>query len=431
MLKNTTVYKVSINQIKPYQNNAKIHGPDQIRKIADSIREFGFLNPILLDSENMILCGHGRLEAAKLLGMEEIPALYADGLSEAQKRAYILADNKLGELADWDTGLLSEELKALQSEGFDIELTGFDVDDILFDDDMDPDLPTAPADEEELPPITKIGEIWKLGEHRLMVGDSADPDQVRRLTEGEAMDLLETDPPYNVDIGITDLEEAKKRRRRTDGKVIAHDAMSDDDFRDFLHRTIKNGLDALKPGGVYYCWHADIQGLVFQSVFAELGAPIRQTIVWIKSSLILGRQDYQWKHEPCLYGWKPGAAHYFIDLRTLSTVVDEDLESKEKDELIQLYRDLISEISTVQYEHKPVRSADHPTMKPIGLIRRQIRNSTKPGGKVLDLFGGSGTTLIACEQLSRICYTMEIDPLYADGIIRRFEQETGKEATRL
>ena len=248
MLKNATVHQVRINQIKPYQNNAKIHGPDQIRKIADSIKEFGFLNPILLDSENMILCGHGRLEAAKLLGMEEIPALYADGLTEAQKRAYILADNKLGELADWDSGLVSEELKALRMEGFDIELTGFDVDDILFDESMEPDLPAAPANE-DLEPITKPGEVWKLGDHRLMIGDSADPAQVQRLTEGEPMDLLETDPPYNVDIGITDIEEAKRRRRRTDGKVIAHDAMSDDDFRDFLRKTIGNGLTALRPGG--------------------------------------------------------------------------------------------------------------------------------------------------------------------------------------
>lgn len=290
--------------------------------------------------------------------------------------------------------------------------------------------PTGRPDE-ELPPITKLGEIWKLGDHRLMVGDSADPDQVRRLTEGELMDLLETDPPYNVDIGITDLEEAKKRRRRTDGKVIAHDAMSDDEFRDFLQRTISNGLDALRPGGVYYCWHADVHSLIFRDILAGLGAPIRQNIIWVKSAISLTRQDYLWKHEPCLYGWKPGAAHYFIDLRTLPTVVDEDLESKEKDELIQLYRELISEISTVQYEHKPVKSADHPTMKPLGLIRRQIRNSTKPGDKVLDLFGGSGTTLIACEQLSRKCYMMELSPEYADGIIRRWEEETGKEAIRL
>lgn len=321
-------------------------------------------------------------------------------------------------------------MKALQSEGFDIELTGFDVDDILFDESMEPDLPAAPADE-DLKPITKPGEIWKLGDHRLMVGDSADPDQVRRLTGGEPMDLLETDPPYNVDIGITDIEEAKRRRRRTDGKVIAHDAMSDDDFRDFLRRTIGNGLDALKPGGVYYCWHADFHSLIFRSVLAELGAPIRQNIIWVKNAISLTRQDYLWKHEPCLYGWKPGAGHYFIDLRTLSTVVDEDLESKEKDELIQLLRDLVSEISTVQYEHKPLRSADHPTMKPLALIRRQIRNSTRPGEKVLDLFGGSGTTLIACEQLARKCYMMELSPEYADGIIRRWEEETGKEATRL
>ena len=199
MLKNAKVHQVRIDSIKPYQNNAKIHGPEQVRKIADSIKEFGFLNPILLDSENMILCGHGRLEAAKYLGMEEVPALYADGLTEAQKRAYILADNRLGELADWDTGLISEELKALQMEGFDINLTGFDVDDILFDESMEPDVEPAPA-QEKLPPITKPGEIWKLGDHRLMVGDSADPDQVRKLTGGEPMDLLETDPPYNVDI---------------------------------------------------------------------------------------------------------------------------------------------------------------------------------------------------------------------------------------
>ena len=244
------------------------------------------------------------------------------------------------------------------------------------------------------------------------------------------MDLFETDPPYNVDIGITDIEEAKKRRRRTDGKVIAHDAMSDEDFREFLMQSLRNGLDALKAGGSYYIWHADSQGLTFREVVRDLGAPIRQALIWVKSSLIIGRQDYQWKHEPCLYGWKPGAGHYFVDLRTLSTVSETDLESKEKDELIRIIREMQSDISTVIHEHKPVRSADHPTMKPLALIRRQIRNSSRPGENVLDLFGGSGTTLIACEELARHCYMMELSTEYADGIIRRWEEATGKKARR-
>lgn len=430
MAKIAGVQEVSRADLRPYERNAKKHSAEQVEKIARSIQEFGFLSPCLIDRDLNIIAGHGRVMAAEKLGLETVPCIFVEGLTEEQRRAYILADNKLGELADWDIDLLSEELKTLQSEGFDIELTGFDVDDILFPDDMDPD-PAPEQPQEDSSPITKAGEIWKLGDHRLMVGDSTDHEQVRKLTEGETMDLLETDPPYNVDIGITDIEEAKLRRRRTDGKVIAHDAMSDDDFREFLMKSIGNGLDALKPGGVYYCWHADSNGLIFREVFRDLGAPIRQALMWVKSSLIIGRQDYQWKHEPCLYGWKPGAGHYFIDLRTLSTVIDEDLESKEKDELIQMLREITSEITTVQYEHKPARSANHPTMKPLGLIRRQIRNSTRPGEKVLDIFGGSGTTLIACEQLSRKCYIMELSPEYADGIIRRWEEETGKEAVRL
>ena len=243
MLKHGNVQQVSISKIKPYQNNAKIHGPEQIRKIADSIQEFGFLNPVLLDDENGLLAGHGRVEAAKLLGMDTVPALYATGLSEAQKRAYIIAYNRLGELAQWDMGLISQELADLRDEGFDIDITGFDVDDILFTDET-------------------------------------------------------------------------------------------------------------------------------------------------------------------------------------------DLESKDKDELIRMITDITNEITTVIHEHKPVRSADHPTMKPIGLIRRQIRNSTRPGENVLDLFGGSGTTLIACEELARKCYMMELSTEYADGIIRRWEEATGKKARK-
>lgn len=431
MLKNDNVHQVSIKAIRPYPRNAKIHGDDQIRKIAESIEEFGFLNPILLDSENMILCGHGRLQAAKLLGMEEVPCLYADGLTEAQKRAYILADNRLGELAEWDRDLISQELADLRDEGFEIDITGFDVDDILFDDEMDLSEPEGGiGTDETLPPITKTGELWILGDHRLLVGDATDPEAMSRLMDGDVADLLETDPPYNVDLGITDIEEAKKRRRRTDGKVIAHDAMSEDDFRNFLLQSLGTALAVLKPGGAFYVWHADSEGLTFRSVLTELGAPIRQALIWVKTSLIIGRQDYQWKHEPCLYGWKPGAGHYFIDLRTLATTFEEDLESKDKDELIRMIRQMTSDVSTIIYEQKPVRSADHPTMKPLAMIRRQIRNSTRPGEIVLDPFGGSGTTLIACEEIGRRCRMMEISPEYADGTIRRWEEATGKKARR-
>lgn len=426
------IRQVKINELTPYEKNAKLHSESQVKKIVASIEEFGFLNPILIDKDNNIIAGHGRVMAAKQIGMEEVPAIAVEGLTDEQRRAYILADNKLTELGEWDADLVSEELKDLKEAGFEIELTGFNIDDIIFTDDMD----AEDIDEEELEkqvenaePRIKRGEIWQLGKHRLMCGDSTSADDLDRLLDGELMDLVLTDPPYNVAIGITDIEDAKRRKRRTDGLSIDNDAMSDEEFFDFLKAVFNNMKTALKEGGVFYIWHADNKRREFLQAIDAVDLEVRQILIWVKDRLVLGRQDYQWRHEPCIYGWKEGAGHYFIDCRTLTTVFD-NLESLTREKAIEIIKEL-SYFSTAIYEDRPATSEFHPTMKPIGLFMKQIRNSSREGEAVLDLFGGSGTTLLACEKLDRRCFMMEYAPNYAEVIIQRWEAETGEKAVKI
>lgn len=375
--------------------------------------------------------------AAKEIGMTEVPCIFVEDLTEAQKRAYILADNKLALDAGWDDEILKGELKFLQDENFDISLTGFEIGEI--------DLNATPIEfkednfdlEKELTaePKAKLGDIYKLGMHRLMCGSSTDEKDVEKLMDGAVMDLCVTDPPYNVNYGdkAEMLGAYDKAHKNTD--KILNDNMDDLSFHNFLYDFYSQMLKSLKSGGAFYIFHADSEGLNFRSALKEAGGTVRETLIWVKNSLVLGRQDYQWKHEPCLYGWKDGAAHYFIDNRKQTTVFEDDSHfyKMSKEELIEQIK-LISEEHcpmTVIHEKKPLINDLHPTMKPISLIGRLVKNSSREKEKVYDGFGGSGSTLIACEQLNRKAYLMELDPKYVDVIIKRWEEYTGKKAQKI
>lgn len=377
--------------VNPYENNPRIND-GAVEATANSIKEFGWKQPIVVDKEGVIIAGHTRLKAAKKLGMEEIPVLVAKDLSSEQADAYRLADNKTGEISEWNMDMLGDELSQIE----DIDMTdfGFDDEDLELQDEN-----TDAEDDEfdgEIPenPTSKVGDIYKLGEHRLMVGDSTDPDQVKQLMDGEKADLLITDPPYNISY------EGKTEQKMT----IQNDSMSNDDFRSFLKKSYIAADSNMKPGATFYIWHADSERINFEGACNDIGWKLRETLIWNKNLMTLGRQDYQRKYEPCLYGWKDGAAHFWNSDRKQTNVLDFD---------------------------RPTKSKLHPTMKPIPLFDYQIKNSSKRGQKVLDLFGGSGTTMIACEQNGRKAYLMEIDPKYADVIIDRWEEFTGKKAEKL
>lgn len=415
------VQEVTLRNLVPYAQNAKIHGAGQIDKLKKSIEEFGFLTPCLIDRDFNIIAGHGRVMAAKELGMQSVPCVFIEGLTEAQRRAYILADNRLGELGEWDMDLVASELQWLSENDVDIDLTGFTIEDQYLDNEPINDNGIG-AEIEEMSrrdPITHSGELWQLGEHRLMVGDSTNIDDVYNLVGGVEMDLLETDPPYNVNVS------------NAAGDTIANDNLKDDEFSDFLYNAFSNAYTVMRAGAPFYIWHADSNGLVFREKCEEVGLHIRQNLIWVKNHFTLGRQDYQWRHEPCLYGWKEGAGHYFTEKRNISTVIEslDDLEDKTKDDLIAFIRTLRDDYTSVFFADVPLADDLHPTMKPIELIIKQIKNSTKEGDCVLDLFGGSGTTLMACERLNRKAYIMEYDPKYADVIIERWESFTNKKAT--
>lgn len=417
MAKIANLQEVAVRDLKPYERNAKIHGKDQIEKLKQSIQAFGFLTPCLIDRENNLIAGHGRVMAAKELGIEKVPCVMIEDLTEDERRAYILADNRLSELGEWDMSLVSSELKELEDK-IDITLTGFDLDFEFLDKEPVNDLETWDEIDKtiEHEQISQRGDIWQLGEHRLMVGDSTKKEDVEKLMDGSQADLLETDPPYNVAVS------------NAKGDTIENDNMSDFAFDHFLFAAFSNAANFLKDGGVFYIWHADSNGRQFRNACEEAGLKVRQTLIWAKNHFTLGRQDYQWMHEPCLYGWKGGAGHYFQDARNLPTLISSvDLREATKEDLIRIIEQA-KEGSTIMREDRPMVDDLHPTMKPVGLIIKQIKNSTVPGQIVLDLFGGSGTTLIACEQLGRKCRMMEFDPKYADVIIKRYEEETGATA---
>lgn len=371
----------NIEEIKMYENNPR-NNDGAVEYVANSIKEFGFKVPIVLDKNNVIVAGHTRYKAAKLLKITEIPCIIANDLSDDQVKAFRLIDNKAAELASWDIDLLNIELENIKD--IDMELFNFEISNILdnvVDDEYEVELPEDPK--------TKSGNIYKLGNHYLMCGDSTNASDVKKLMNNQLADLIVTDPPYNVNYeGKTD-----------DNLKIMNDNMEDNQFYSFLESAFINLYNSVKDGGSIYVFHADTEGLNFRKAMMSSGFKLAECLVWVKNAFVMGRQDYHWKHEPVLYGWKPGASHYFINDRSQSTVLEFD---------------------------KPIRNEEHPTMKPIDLIAYLINNSSKKDEIVLDLFGGSGTTMIACEQTNRKAFIMELDPRYCDVIIDRWEKFTNQ-----
>lgn len=418
----------NVKDLKPAKYNPRKDlkpGDKEYEKIKNSINVFGYVEPIIINSDNTIIGGHQRLKVLKDLGYTEVECVQVD-IDKDQEKALNIALNKIS--GEWDFEALESLLHELRDADFDIELTGFDLDEISGilegeenepqDDEFDVDAEIENIQE----PITKTGDLWKLGNHRLLCGDSTKPEDVERLMGGKEADLVITDPPYNVVyVGKT-----------SDKLTIQNDNMENSQFRMFLVDAFKNMKNAMKKGGVFYIWHADSEGYNFRGACFDNDLKIRQCLIWNKNSMVLGRQDYHWKHEPCLYGWKDGAGHYFIDDRTLTTVIDDkiDVNKLKKDEMKALIKELLNDKlpTTVINEDRPFRSKEHPTMKPIKLIAYLIKNSSRRGELVLDLFGGSGSTLIASDQLDRINCTMEFDPKYCDVIVARWEKYTGQKA---
>ena len=412
----------NIDEIIPYINNPRDNEP-AVDAVASSIKNFGFNQPIAIDSKNEIIAGHTRYKAAKKLDLKEVPCVIIDDLTDEEVRAYRLAGNKVAEKATWNKELLAEELSGLGN--LDMTLFGFDESDFKDDfkeDDFDIEEELGKIDE----PTSKLGDIFELGDHILMCGDSTKLEDINKIARLGEIDLVITDPPYNVEY------EGKKKKR----EKIKNDSMQEDEFSKFLKEVFANIKELLKPGGAFYVWHADRNRFIFSKALREAGLEERQNLIWIKNNITIGRSDYQWKHEPCLYGWKEGAAHYFIADFTNTSVYDDlpNLARMNKNELKEYAKKLLEIIedgTTIMREDKPLTSPLHPTMKPITLIAKQIKNSSKKGELVLDLFGGSGTTLIAAEQTGRKSRIIELDPMYVDVIIARWEKFTGQKARKI
>ena len=393
--------KLPISKIKPYPKNPR-NNDGAVDAVAESIRQCEYVAPIVVDEDYVILAGHTRMKALKKLGYKEAECVIKAGLTEEQKRKYRLLDNKTSELAEWDLDLLLDELDGLDFDGFDF---GFpQKENKVIEDDYDEPVPDVPK--------AKYGEVYKLGNHRLMCGDSTNADDVKKLMGGLFADMLLTDPPYNVDYtGKTE-----------DSLKMKNDRMEDEKFREFLSSAFANAKNSMKKGAAFHIWHADSEGYNFRGACRDAGLLVRQVLIWVKNSLVLGRQDFQWKHEPalygenpldfgeteeigdehqpCLYGWVDGK-HYWYKNRKQTTILEFD---------------------------RPTASHEHPTMKPIKLFDYEMKCNSKPGDIVLDLFGGSGTTIMAAEQNGRVAYVMEFDPRYVDVIIDRWEKFTGEKA---
>ena len=388
---------VEIEKVIPNPRNPNKHSEKQIALLSKIIAAQGWRAPITVSTRSgFIVRGHGRLLAARKLGLAEVPVDYQAYENEAAEWADLVADNRLSELSETDELLLKDLLQELGTSELDLELTAYTADEIdqmlgsakeVQEDDFDADKALSEIDEAK----TKLGDIYILGKHRLMCGDSTDAAAVEKLMDGQKADIAVTDPPYNV--GYTG--------GTKDALTIQNDKQEDSAFRQFLSAAFTNMDAAMKPGAVFYIWHADSEGYNFRAACKEAGWQVRQCLIWNKNQLVMGRQDYHWKHEPCLYGWKEGAAHLWASDRKQTTVLCFD---------------------------RPQKNAEHPTMKPVALLAYQIANNTKGEDIALDLFGGSGTTLVACEQIGRKCYMMELDPKYCDVIIKRWEELTGNKA---
>ena len=433
------IINMKISELKEYENNPRLINDEAVDRVAASIKEFGFKVPIIVDEENVIVAGHTRKLAAKSIGMEEVPVIIADDLTEGQIKAFRLADNKVAEFSEWDMELLSDELLELKefenivmdSFGFEESDTGLEFEEDAFD---------VEDNAEEVKNNDKgLTGLWQLGEHRLFCGDSTKKDDLLHLVGSEEVDMIFTDPPYNVDYeGGTGLK-------------LQNDDMEDAEFYLFLKDAYDAMYNVTKPGGAIYVCHADSEGLNFRKAFIESGFLLKQCLIWVKNSLVMGRQDYHWKHEPILYGWKPGAAHNWYSDRKKTTVLEESTNITIKEETdgnyITFYNGMdeftikVPEYEVIDYNgdlestiwriDKPRVNADHPTMKPIELCARAIKNSSKKGDVILDSFGGSGSTLIACEQLGRKARIMEFDPVYVAVIIKRWEEYTGEKAVKI
>lgn len=401
-----------ISDLKEYENNPR-DNTAAVDAVANSIKEFGFKVPIIVDGNNIIIAGHTRFKAAISLGLEEVPCVVANDLTPQQVKAFRLADNKVGEIASWDLDKLKLELENI--DGLDMSLFGFETDvdpDEVYEDDFDPN--------EHIPetPFSQIGDIYLLGNHRLTCGDSAKEEDIKRLVDGKQIDLVLTDPPYNVDVGAKG-----DGNEHFDNRRIKNDNMPSDDFLAFLVKVFKNLREVLKEGGSYYVCHGSSTLVEFDRALQLNNLKPRQQLIWNKNSLVLGRQDYQWRHECIYYGWKEGKAHYFIDDRTITTVIDApslDFKSMKKEELIQRLEDVYSLKSSVLNHDKPTKNDLHPTMKPISLLADLLKYSSKVGENVMDPFGGSGSTLIACDELKRNAFLNELDENYVDVIVKRY-----------
>lgn len=426
------IVEKKIDDLKPYENNPR-HNDNAVGAVAESIKEFGFKVPIIIDSAGVIVAGHTRHKAAQRLGLKKVPCIIADDLTPEQIKAFRLADNKVGELATWDTDLEFLELSELDKIGFNMELFGFQP--IQNDDRNEVVEDVPPEPEQHRPPTTTPGDVWQLGRHRLICGDSTDAETLRELMDGTEADLILTDPPYNVDYSAKNemLNRADKGNRNA--RAIENDKMTDGNFYAFLLDVYKNLFSVAKDGAAVYICHADMESVNFINAFKAAGFHLAERLIWNKNILVIGRNDYHWKHEPILYGWKPGAAHYFTDSRAETTVVEDrpDVNKMSKTELKAYIKQLLDQgpPATVINADKPLRNAEHPTMKPVKLMAYFIRNSSRPGESVLDVFGGSGSTLIAAEQTGRRCFTCELDPRYCDVIVKRWENLTGEKAVRV
>ena len=390
-----------VSELIPYVNNSRTHSDEQVAQIAASIKEFGWTNPILVDGDNGIIAGHGRLMAARKLGHKEVPTIELKDLTETQKKAYIIADNRLALNAGWDNEMLTIELNDLLADGFALDILGFDPKEIAAL--LEPEVLEGLTDEDAVPevpeePKTRLGDIYQLGNHRLMCGDSTSIDAVDELMDGQKADLLHTDPPYNVDYSNASRPNPSKK----DLGKIKNDVMSSKDFYQFIYDMAICAYAVLKDGSSAYVWHADRETINFKQGLIDAGFEFAQTIIW-KKPMLLSRTRYQWAHEPCLFMVK--GSPYFTDDRKKTTVWDFGGYDKSKNV--------------------------HPTQKPIFIPEEAINNSSKQGSNVLDLFGGSGSTLIACEKTHRKAFVMELDPKYCDVIVKRWEDFTGKKATLL
>jgi DNA modification methylase len=380
--------KVDINKLIPYARNARTHSKKQVLELRASIREFGFINPVIIDKEYNILAGHGRIEAAKEEGLKEVPCVFAEHLTDSQRRAYILADNRLALNAGWDEEMLAVELSELEGADFDLSLLGFneaELNQLLHDEESIQDDEFNIDEELSKPTFTKMGDVWQLGRHRLICGDSTKLETYEILMEDKKANLVITDPPYNVNY------------EGSSGK-IKNDNMENSAFYQFLYDAFKNMESVMAKDASIYVFHADTEGLNFRKAFEDAGFYLSGTCIWKKQSIVLGRSPYQWQHEPVLFGWKKKGKHQWYTGRKESTIWEFD---------------------------KPKKNGEHPTMKPIPLLAYPILNSSLSNSIILDAFGGSGSTLIACEQSERICYTIELDEKFCDVIVKRYIEQVG------